>query len=223
MKLTLAILILATSQTLAADCTDPLDPACQSTNNSGTNSWPLNYPPGSLQVRIDQSQIHVTNTIANHVYQIRQSTNCLEWSLLNLPWTNAVGAEKSFSYSSTNEQRAYRVQDISFFSVEEEVVHQTNNIYSCGGFYVGIAHYYRDLNWGYPYNPTTSVHRVIDPSGNHWIEAEGRYGDILCGFGQLTVTNQSSGHPFSAEYRFSLMFHSNAPSDYTLIYEGWIP
>lgn len=211
MKPQLTSLIVLTACT-AIFAQDPNDPC---TNNC---SWPTNegpaftYPPGSLQMRMDQLHVYVTNTIANHIYQITPLTG---------QWTNSNGAEKSFSFSITNDVQKFFLQELTFFDVTEDVEQQAN-IATCGGNYVASVDYYRDLNWGYPYNPVTSLHKIIDQSSNHWIEAVGRYGDVTCGFGSLVVTNQSSGHPFSPEYRFQLFFPTNAPSNYTVTFQGFI-
>lgn len=211
MKPTLAILLLATSQLFAQD---PPCPEC-CTNCPATNSWPLPvYPPGSLQMRIDQSQLHVTNTIANHVYQISQSTNGLSWPLLGSQWTNIVGAEKSFAYSPTNEQGLYRVRDM-YFQTVYGTVQRVTNTYPCIGTFEGYATYYyyeEGEHWGNVVNANTYWQFFGNGKSNEHVVVLGRWGDgdQYCG------SNSISFHAVDSHYRFSLYFKSNAPPAGTL-------
>lgn len=194
-----------------ADCIDPTDPNCISTNNPSTNVWTSTpYPPGSLQMRIDLNNLYTTNTIADHVYQISQSQNFKDWSLLGGQWTNSVGSEKSFPYTPTNEQSFYRVRDAYFQTVFGTVVRVTNT-YMCVGSYEGYATYYyyeEGENWGNVVNTNTYWQFFGNGNSNEVVTVVGRYGDgsQYCGSNSVTF------HAVDPYYRFSLYFKSNAPS-----------
>lgn len=206
-------------------CLDPANPDCWCTNCPPyTNGWtPIVYPPGSLQMRIDLSNFYVTNTVADHVYQISQSTNLLDWSFLGSRWTNSVGLEKSFPYTPTNEQRFYRVRDV-YFQTVFGTVNRVTNTYPCVGTYEGYATYYyyeEGEHWGNIVNTNTYWQFAGNGHSNEVVAVVGRYGDG----GQYCGSNSVTFRAVDPYYRFSLYFKSNAPSagtSWPLIIGGFV-
>lgn len=219
MKTTILALLLLTNIAMAQmPCTN--DCAGEPANPT----MPPPIPLEALQLRIRPTEVGLSNTLANNLYQIEGSTNLLDWIPLTGSFTNSLGAEKVFSWTNGLEEiGVFRARDVTTNWIYEEVYAYVSTL-ACSGPVIGRAIYYTDPPlWGFPVNSNTVVHMFADGTGrtNSRIEAEGRYGDFHCAISVLWITN-----PISAYYRFTIYFKDNLPDtnvDYVAIMRGFLP
>lgn len=201
-----AALMLATVSTLA-DCMDPTDPNCISTNpppDWSTNAYTSAvYTNGELHLIIARSGNDVTMLLTNgsllEDYVIDRSVDLVSWEQITAKFETATNGSVFINYTDNGEKAFYRARVATY--VEYCNIGSASGSFSCGS-YIGYGNFY-GLNgeWGYVFEPGMTRHIIYDGSGktNRIISYLGRNGDHGCGTYQCTVVEVGSG-----KYRFSL-------------------
>lgn len=206
-KLTIGIaaLMLAIVSSMA-DCMDPTDPNCISTNPppNWTNSYTSAvYTNGELHLIVSKSGNDVSMLLTNgsllEDYVIDRSTDLLNWSQITAKFETGTNGSVFVNYTDTDEQAYYRARVATY--VEYANIGGTSGSFDCGS-YVGYGNFYGFQGaWGYGFNSNVTRHVIYDGSGNtnrlvSYLASSGQHG---CGTYQCTV--QPS---LTMRYRFSL-------------------
>lgn len=199
-----AVFAIATLASLA-DCMDPTDPNCISTNPppNWTNYTSAVYTNGELHLIISRTGTAVSMLLTNgslfHDYVIDRSTDLVNWSQITAKFETTTNGSVFINYTDNGEVAFYRARVATYF--EYCNIGTTSGSFDCGP-YIGYGNFYGfNGAWGYGFNTNMTRHAIVDGNGQtnrilSYLASSGEHG---CDIYQCVV--QPS---LTMRYRFSL-------------------